>query len=102
MAWKQGFFIKDGRHARMSAPGSVPIHAEEEVSKKRRREQALAMAEESEWNDIAIVSYTGANGAAEEMEADALTICFNDHWMSARNFVCVADCAAKPILKNAH
>ena len=97
VAWKQGFFIKDGRHVRMSAPGSVPIHAEEEASKKRRRKQALAMAEESECNDIAIVSYTGANGAAEEMEADALTICFIDHWMSARNFVCVADCAAKPI-----
>jgi hypothetical protein len=51
----------------------------------------------SERDDVVIVSYTGADGAAEEMEADALTICFNDHWMSARNFVCVADCAAKPI-----
>lgn len=97
MAWKQDFFIKDGRHARMSAPGSVPIHAEEEVSKKRRREQALAMAEESECNDIAIVSYMGADRAVEEIEADVLTMCFTDHLMSVRNVVCVADCAATPI-----
>jgi hypothetical protein len=70
---------------------------EEEVSKKRRREQALTMATGDERDDLVIISYMGADRAVDEVEADVLTMCFTDHWMSVRNFVCVADCGEKPI-----
>ena len=81
----------------MSAPGSVPNHAEEEANKKRRRENLLATSTGDERDDIVIISYMGANRAVEEMEADALAMCFTNYRMNIRNFVCVADCAAKPI-----
>jgi hypothetical protein len=96
------FVIKDESQTRMSAPGSGAIDAETEPSKKRRSEELLTMAEGSERDDLVIVSYTGADSAAEEMEADALTMCFSRHSMSVRNFVCVADCAAKPIFIGYH
>jgi hypothetical protein len=86
----------------MSAAGSGAIDAEEEASKKRRRDESLAMAEEAETDDIVIISNMGADGAEQEMETDAMTTCFIDHWMSVRNFVCVADCAKKPIVIGDH
>jgi hypothetical protein len=78
------------------------IDVEEEASKKRRREQGKAMAMGDERDDVVIISYMGADRAVEETEADALTMCFTDLGMSVRNFVCVADCAAKPIFIGYH
>jgi hypothetical protein len=86
----------------MSAAGSGAIDAEEEASKKRRRDESFAVSGEVEADDIVIISHMGADGAEQEMETDAMTTCFIDHWMSVRNFVCVADCAKKPIVIGDH
>ena len=43
----------------MSAAGSGAIDAEEETSKKRRRDESFAVAGEAEADDLVIISYMG-------------------------------------------
>ena len=58
--------------------------------------------EQEEWEDIVIISNMGGDRPAEEIEADAVTTCFQHYGMSVRSYVCVADCGAKPIFVAYH
>ena len=102
------FFIKDGRRACMGARGSRPIDADEEDTKKRRREtdvipnlgadRAVEETETDEGDDLVIISNIGGDKAVDEIEADSVGMVLRYCGMSVRSYVCVASCSLLPIL----